>query len=203
MRALSDVLLHGKKERDRIAAADSLGEVGSDEATKALVIYFHDSYSGALNQAAADALAKCGESGLKALIDLHQDVKTRSLAEQVLRGLDDPLAANALENVDRQREQYLPAGVVSGIIAQNEADRHERAMRLGVDDRSVNGPPWKRLIAYAIGFAASLTLLTALRAAQLGSAGSLVKFVLAMAVFFVVTRLAGLLLRLPRGWRWW
>lgn len=181
-----------------MAAADALGNIGSDEAVKALVAYLHDSYSGALNEAAAAALAKCGEPGLKALIDLLQDMKTRSLAAQVLRNLDDPRAVDALRDVERQREGYLPATVADYMLGRLSSEQ----MAAVAEGRSPSGPPWKRLVAYAIAFVAGV-LIWALPLGRLGSSEGLVKWVLALAAIIIVVHLVGRLLGLPKGWRLW
>ena len=111
--ALAKVLLHADKESDRIAAAAALGEFGTPDAAKALADYFHDRYSGSLNNAVSSALARCGEPGLAALVDLIDDVNTRACAEQALRTIHDPRAVSALENLNRQRREYEPLGPVS------------------------------------------------------------------------------------------
>lgn len=199
--ALAGVLLRGKKEHDRIAAAEALGEIGSDEAAKALVAYFRDTYSGALNEAAASALAKCGEPGLDALIDLHRDVKMRSLCEQVLRTIDDPRAVQALEDVGRQREQYLATGAASYLFGDYERLSSEQVAAVEAGE-SPDGSPWDRLIAWAVAFVAGMVV-WALPLSRLGSSEGVVKYFVAFAVIIIVRWLMGRLLGLPKGWRLW
>ncbi len=198
---LADALLHGKKERDRIAAADALGDIGSDEAVRALVAYFDDTYSGALNEAAAASLAKCGEPGLKALIDLLHDVKSRSLAEKVLRDIDDPGAAKALEDVGRQREGYLAVSGWAGLTAERDAVAREQWTAVA-EGKSPNGPPWKRVVAWLAGFVVAVCI-WALPLGRLGQGENAAKYFVALAAIIIVSRLTGRLLGLPSGWRWW
>ena len=137
---LADALLHGDRERDRIAAADALGTIGSEEAAEALVAYLHDRYSGALNEAAAFALAKCGDFGLEALIDLLGDANTRPYAEEALRTLSDSRAATALESLEHEREQYVPLSAerlrarrVAGRASEGGADENVMEVEVSAD----------------------------------------------------------------------
>ncbi len=100
---LRTTLLCSKHESDRIAAAQALGDLGDTEATSALVAYFHDRYSGAVNEAAAAALARCGDPGFEALVQLLEDINTRPFAKQALASLDEPRATQAVQAFEQQQ----------------------------------------------------------------------------------------------------
>ena len=97
---LRTTLLCSKHESDRIAAAQALGDT---EAASALVAYFHDRYSGAVNEAAAAALARCGDPGFEALVQLLEDINTRPFAKQALASLDEPRATQAVQAFEQQQ----------------------------------------------------------------------------------------------------
>jgi HEAT repeat protein len=197
--ALRDVLLHGKQEIDRIAAAGALGEIGGGEAAACLVAYFGDTYSGRLNEAVAAALGKCGEPGLDALIDLVHDVKTRSLAEQVLRTLGDPRASRALADTAQQREGYLPVSGLDGLLAEHEAAARERLAAMG---KSAHGLRRKRLIAWGVAVVGCAAI-WALPIGRLGFIGpTITKYVLGLIEMVAVSRVVGWRLGIPFGWRW-